>query len=272
MRIIKGYLDEWRIQEYLLITFFISWLSWGILILLTGFNIVKFQSVIGIILFGIGGFGPTISAIMCMDGKLSFRKVWKFITEHKKHTIGYLLLFAALVVAVMGLSSMEINSAIPWYALPVVFIICTLFGGGNEELGWRGTLQPLMEKVMNSKVKNKTLSFIVATIVIGLIWAIWHLPLWFVVGSTQQGINYGLFVVECLLLSFWLACIYRKTGSVLNCMLFHGLMNTLMGLFVVKLNWILVLGFVIITVLSIILVSQDQRNKDKSFRRSKGSI
>ncbi len=269
MRTIKGYLDEWRIQEYLLITFFISWLSWGILILLTGFNVIKFQSVIGVILFLIGGFGPTISAIMCIDGKFSFRKLWKFITDHKKKTIGYLLFFVALMVGSVVLSYTQADKR-SWCHLfdtttpqsvcfgqvflsaIVAFIIITLIGGGNEELGWRGTLQPLMEKVLGKKIKNRALSFIVATLCVGLIWALWHLPLWFVAGSTQQGINYGLFVLSCIMLSFWLACIYRKTGSVLYCMIIHGLVNTL-TMFIYEYNWIILTGFAVITLLSLVL-------------------
>lgn len=259
MRSIKGYLDEWRIQEYLLITFFISWLSWGILILLTGLNVIKLNSVIGMIIFGIGGFGPTISAIMCLEGKLTFRKLWNFIVSHKKRTIGYFLLFVVASIAVIWLSSMETNPEMPLYALPIVLLVCTFFGGGNEELGWRGTLQPLMEKVLGSKMKNQKLSYLVATLLIGLIWALWHLPLWFVVGSTQQGMNYGLFALDCILLSFWLAALYRKTHSVLYCMILHGLTNLLMSFFVIKLNWIFIVGYVVITAFAIFLGISDNK-------------
>lgn len=54
MHTIKGYKDEWRIQEYVLITFFISWLSWGILILLTNLKAITFNHPLGMILFGVG--------------------------------------------------------------------------------------------------------------------------------------------------------------------------------------------------------------------------
>jgi len=263
MRAIKGYLDEWRIQEYLLLTFFISWLSWGILILLTGFNIIKFTSVIGIILFGIGGFGPTIAAIMCMEGKTNVRKVWQFIVQHKKGTFGFLLLFAVLEIATIALSSMEVNPQIPLFILPVLFIMCAFVGGGNEELGWRGTLQPLATKVIGKKVKNPKLNFILVALMIGIIWAIWHLPLWFVEGTTQQGMNYGLFFLECILLSFWLGCIYNRTRSVLFCLLFHGLTNVLMSFFVIKLNWVLVLGFIVMTALAVFLAKPRAKPQQK---------
>lgn len=258
MRTIKGYLDEWRIQEYLLITFFISWLSWGILILLTTLKVVPFTSVLGTILFTIGGFGPTISAIMCIEGKLSFKKLKDFIFSHRKRTIVYLLLFAILEAVVIGLSSTETNSNIMWYYLPIMFIVCAFFGGGNEELGWRGTLQPLIERVFVKKIKNQALSYTVATLCVGLIWALWHLPLWFVGGSTQQGINFGLFTVSAVCLSFWLACLYRCTHSVFYCMLLHGLSNVLLGFFAIKVNWLLCLGFAVITAISIVLGSKSK--------------
>lgn len=253
MRTIKGYLDEWRVQEYLLITFFISWLSWGILILLTNLKIVEFNSPLGMIIFGLGGFGPTISAVMCLDGKITFKKVINFIFSHKRGTLGYLLLFGVLETLFISISSLETNPAIPWYALPIILLVCVFVGGGNEELGWRGTLQPIMERIMGKKIKNKTLSFILATCIVGIIWALWHLPLWFVVGSTQRSLNFALFAISAILLSFWLASLYRRTHSVFYCMLLHGISNLLMSFFVLKVNWILCVGYLLVTVLALAL-------------------
>lgn len=256
MHKIKGYKDEWRVQEYLLITFFISWLSWGILVTLSALGIAGLNSVIGMILFIIGGFGPTISAILCLEGRLSFRKVWNFIFNHKKKTVGFLLLFAALTIVIIGLSSLETNPEMPWYTLPLVFISCTLVGGGNEELGWRGTLQPVLERVLSKRIKNPVASFVVTTLIVGAIWAVWHLPLWFVAGSSQQGMDFGLFAVDAICVAFWLACIYRRTGSVFYCTIFHGLANVLMSFFIIKINWILVLGYLALTVLAVVLASR----------------
>lgn len=260
MRKIKGYLDEWRVQEYLLIAFFISWLSWGILILLTALNIVTFQSPIGITLFMIGGFGPTISALMCIEGKLTWKKVTQFIFQRQKRTWWFLILFMILAALATGLSSMETNPTMPWYSLPVAFIACTLIGGGNEELGWRGTLYPLLANTLGKKIKNRVLSFIVVSIIIGVIWAIWHLPLWFVSGSTQQSLPFGWFALAAVLLSFWLGCIYTKTSSVFYCMLLHGFVNLLDGFFILKINWIIIVGYLVITILSVVLVNNSKTN------------
>lgn len=259
MRKIKGYLDEWRIQEYLLIAFFISWLSWGILILLTALNIVPFQSVIGIILFAIGGFGPTISAILCMDGKLSWKKVGKFIFHRQKRTWWYLILFMILLALVTGVSSMETNADMVWYILPVVWVFCSLVGGGNEELGWRGTLQPLLTCTLGKRIKNPFVRFSLISLIIGAIWAVWHLPLWFVSGTTQQGMPFVWFAISAILLSFWLGCIYVKTSSVFYCMLFHGFANLIDSFFVIKINWIIIVGYLAVTALAIIVAGHSKQ-------------
>lgn len=256
MHKIKGYKDEWRIQEYLLITFFISWLCWGVLVTLSALGIAKLDSVVGMILFVIGGFGPTISAILCLEGKLSFRKVWHFITDHKAKTIGYFLLFVVLMIIAVALPSREVQPEMPWFILPVIFLICALLGGGNEELGWRGTMQPILERAMSKRIKNTVLSFIVATLIVGVVWALWHLPLWFVDGSTQQSLNFGLFTLNTICLSFWFACVYRYTGSVLYCMILHGLMNLLESYFILKVNWLLFLCYAAVTIIAIVLASR----------------
>ncbi len=262
MHAIKQYRDEWRIQEYLLITFFISWLSWGILCMLTNLQVISFNSPLGIILFVLGGFGPTISAIMCIEGKITFKKIREFIFSRKKRTILYFLALAIIMIAIVMLSSsMQTNPDMPWYVLPIVLLVCTFVGGGNEELGWRGTLQPIMERVIGRKAKHPIMGFMVATLIVGVIWAIWHLPLWFVVGSTQQNLPFFLFAAAAIAESFWLAYIFRTTHSVFYCMLIHGLTNVLMSFFVIEVNWILVAGYLATTIATIFIGARSTPKK-----------
>lgn len=261
MRAIKGYKDEWRVQEYLLITFFISWLAWGLLVLLTVLNAITLASPLGILLFVIGGFGPTISAIMCIESKITAKKVFAFMFQKQKRSLWTLLLFSGLLILTIALSSRELNPAMPWYVFPIVLVVTTFLGGGNEELGWRGTLQPTLERIIERRIKNKYLAFIATMIIIGLIWALWHLPLWFVPGSTQQGIPFVLFVVMAILLSFYLGYIYHRSNSVFYTMIFHGLSNLLLSIFIIKVNWIMVVGLLAMLILSIILAGRTKASK-----------
>lgn len=56
----------------------------------------------------------------------------------------------------------------------ITFILMALFFGGNEEIGWRGTMQLVLEK---------RFAFPVATLIVGAVWMCWHLPLWFIPGD-----------------------------------------------------------------------------------------
>ena len=149
---------------------------------------------------------------------------------------------------------MEINPQMPWYAAPIVMLSATIVGGGNEELGWRGIMQPELEK---------RFPFPIATLITGCVWMAWHIPLWFVEGTSQQGINFGLYCIYGLILSFWLATIYKKTKSIFCCVVFHGFSNLMLSLFVIKVNWIMVVGLIAALVVSIWLY-YGERQKERT--------
>ena len=88
--------------------------------------------------------------------------------------------------------------------------------GGNEELGWRGLLQPALEKKF---------SFPLATVITALVWVAWHLPLWLIPGTSQSQVSLPFYIFFCILLSFCLAVLYKQTASVFACMVFHGCIN-----------------------------------------------
>lgn len=236
-------MEKKRLITYLIRTFAISWISWLLLALLVKRSILTFSSTAGTILFMVGGFGPTISAISLQEKK-SFQSLMNFIFSSRRNSIIYLLLFCLLEILIIGFSSMELNPGAPWYAVPIIFLMCTFVGGGNEELGWRGTMQPVLDK---------TAAFPISALITGIVWSIWHLPLWFIDGTTQQNIPFLLFSIFAVFLSFWLACIYHKTNCVFYCAILHGLSNLLMSIFVIKVNLIFILGLIMMDIVAVIL-------------------
>ncbi len=233
---------------YLIITFSITYTFWWGLAVLTNLNIVNSSQGVFTLLHVIGGFGPTIAAIAVLPKK-SPKEILRFVFSCKKNSFWYLLLFCVMQGLIIGLSSMEINPAMPWYAAPIVLLSATIVGGGNEELGWRGIMQPEFEK---------KLPFSIATLITGCVWMAWHIPLWFVVGASQQGMNYGLYCIYGLILSFWLATLYKKTNSVFSCVVFHGFSNLMLSFFVIKINWILVVGLILSMVFSLWIYYTDK--------------
>lgn len=230
-----------RMLKFLTLTFLISWTCWwgeALLVKTTGLTQVD---IIPMIIFTIGGFGPTIAACFCLDEKFSLKALFRFVFRRERKTAGYLFLFLFLEIATFVLSSMELNSAISISLIPLIILQAIIIYGGNEELGWRGIMQPIIQEKF---------SFPIATLIIGVVWAAWHIPLWFIEGNSHQGMSFLLFSVLAILLSYWLAAIYNSTKSVFFCMIMHGITNSLLSIFVIKINWILIVGLLALTALS----------------------
>lgn len=181
-----------------------------------------------------------------------FKKEYNILPTEWKTANCSLRLFMPFSFEPFNLQTMETNPALPWYATPIVLLSATFVGGGNEELGWRGILQPELERKF---------PFPVATLITGCVWMAWHIPLWFVEGTSQQNMDFGQYAIYGLILSFWLATIYKKTNSVFFCAIFHGFANLLLSFFVIKINWILVVGLIVSLVISLWLY--DRRTPEK---------
>ena len=80
-----------------------------------------------------------------------------------------------------------------WYMLPLGFLVMVPFVGIAEETGWRGFLQPALEK---------RLPFPVATSVTAAIWYVWHLPLWLHPSSNHYGDSLIGFAMQIFVWAF----------------------------------------------------------------------
>jgi len=86
-----------------------------------------------------------------------------------------------------------------------------------EELGWRGYALPRLLKRFNT---------FTASLILGAIWGVWHLPSFFVSGMVQAGISLPLFLFNALLLSIFVTWVFQHTGgSVLITVLIHYTVN-----------------------------------------------
>jgi membrane protease YdiL (CAAX protease family) len=105
--------------------------------------------------------------------------------------------------------------------VPLLFagaIGSTLFGGQvGEELGWRGYALPRLASAMGLGA---------ASVLLGVIWAIWHLPLFYILGADTVGQSFPFYLLQVTALSVAIAWLYMKTrGSLLLAMLLHAAVN-----------------------------------------------
>ena len=93
----------------------------------------------------------------------------------------------------------------------------------GEELGWRGYALPLLLE------KRSPLT---ASVILGVVWGLWHLPTFLVPGTPQYGLPLTAFVLLTIEYSILMTWVFLHTlGSVLIATLFHGAINLSQGLF-----------------------------------------
>jgi membrane protease YdiL (CAAX protease family) len=93
-------------------------------------------------------------------------------------------------------------------------VFSTLSGGQvGEELGWRGYALPRLEASVGLGP---------GALLLGIIWAVWHLPLFYMPGADTNGQSFPLYTIQVTGLSVALAWLYHKTrGSLVPVMRMH---------------------------------------------------
>jgi len=109
------------------------------------------------------------------------------------------------------------------YLFPLFLLICPFLNGGLEEVGWSGYILPYLEK---------RFGLIIGSLTSGLVWAIWHIPLWFVPGVVQSYVNFFEFTLMCIGYSYFLSLVREASGyRLLSCVIAHGTINAFSALF-----------------------------------------
>jgi membrane protease YdiL (CAAX protease family) len=205
------------IKRYPLATFFVLAyaFAWS-LVLLTRVSMV----------FGfLALFGPAAAALIvtaCTDGRAGVGSLFRSLAIWRVELRWYVValgLPAVLSLAAAGLSlvfgapaAIHFSELSPLTAMLFILVI-------GEELGWRAYALPRLQARYGG---------LGASLILGMLWAAWHLPNQFIPGLEFYGYGFGafaLYVVPMTVLFTWLA--NQTRGSVLLSWLFHGAINTL---------------------------------------------
>jgi len=181
---------------------------------------------------------PTFAAIFVtavIQGPTGIRALWRRVVAWRFSLRWYLFILvspAALFLAGGFLRDLsrgaELNLAAapafsqpglnPWLLLPVWLIGGLVLGPLNEEIGWRGFALPHLQR---------RLSPVAATLMLGSLWGVWHLPLFFIPGMSQAGQPVLPFLVSVACNAFFYTWLHNRTGgSILPAILLHVTFNT----------------------------------------------
>lgn len=213
------------------------------------------------ILIYVGSFGPPVSAAIVTWFQGEDVRAWaRQITRWRVGWYWWVVAFA-LPIAIVGIVTVvlvgiggpvDLDQTPPSPVLVLVVFLfgLTVSGGLNEEPGWRGFAQPRL---------NDRYSALTASLIIGVVWAGWHLPYFFAPITPHSEftlVNQIGWFIGILLLSVILAWAYNGTGSVLIVMVLHAMANTADIILPLAPDLIIVDGIIDETAVATVVVTQ----------------
>lgn len=219
-----------QIIAFFVLAFVISWTLWTPAALLGGSE----PSSLTLVLVLVGSFSPTLAAVLLTavhEGEPGLKRLLDRLFAWRVGARWYLVVLVG--TAIVGLLTMILHSlvrgpaltfspVVPWFVLPFAFLIGLLFGGPlNEEVGWRGYALPRFQADWGA---------LFSSLVLGVLWGLWHLPVFFVAEASQSEMPFLPFMLWVIALSILFTWVYNGTGgSLLLAVLAHGATNFVAG-------------------------------------------
>ena len=180
-----------------------------------------------------GSFGPSAAALIVLSARQGWGGTRQAIARqmHWRLPVRLWLIVllgpAVVMLTAIGISTLAGQPAGAWqdptklYLVIPVFAYVTLLGGPlGEEIGWRSYALPRLQQRHNPTV---------AALAVGLVWALWHAPLFAIEGTIQQLVPATAFVLQILTTSVIYTLLWNRTESLPLVITFHAAFNTSVG-------------------------------------------
>jgi len=208
--------------SYFGIAFLFSWICWSLIFA----GHFWYRAGIGFFLYALALYGPHLSAVATTavtEGTAGVRRFYGRFAL--RNSLGWSA--AAVVVPLLvyaGRDAIVLLFDLPHGAFvhtpsrPIPFMIITqMLVVLGEEPGWRGFALPRLADRYGPYW---------GTLILGLAWAAWHLPLFLLPGTAQYGTSLPLFAVSVVSWSFVMTfLVLRARGSIVPALLFHASAN-----------------------------------------------
>ncbi|MBL8061785.1 MAG: CPBP family intramembrane metalloprotease [Anaerolineales bacterium] len=220
---------------YFVATYIWSGIFGGLAILMK----LSMETAAGLVLVLLAALGPMVMGIAftyITRDKEGRQDYWKRVISFKRIPAKWYLIIFIFVPILNGLAALldvitggtgatwgetALNALTNPASIILSILFATLFPF-IEELGWRGyLLDRLQEKY----------SALVSSLILGILWSLWHLPTFFIRDSYQASLGIGTpafwwFFAGIVPLTFVFTWIYNNTNrSTLAVILFHAMVN-----------------------------------------------
>lgn len=168
-------------------------------------------------------FGPTFGAcvvLLATEGGASLRRLLSCFRVRRADLpwLGLALLLPLALTAPVWLLESAAPASLDFRLTPlsaVSFVLAALIVG--EEVGWRGFALPYLLRRQSA---------LAASLIVGIVWAFWHLPNFLLPGFPHRGLPFPAFVLMVVAYSVLFTWLYRRTaGSLTAAVVFHAAIN-----------------------------------------------
>lgn len=232
--------DTLRSQDllvrYPLISYFVlayagSWLVWGLFVFSReGAGVLPFNSPMPFLMtVSLGIFlGPSLSAFIIIgftEGRVGVRRFLYQIVLWRVGLQWYLFAIVGIpVIMILGaialpgvwasFTKLDFVDALISYLPFFIYPVLTIGGPLGEEPGWRGFALPRLQKLYGP---------LAGSFILGLLWAFWHMPIWFSGQWTLPSIpNIAVYVIWITAVTIIMTWVFNNTkGSILMAILLH---------------------------------------------------
>jgi uncharacterized protein len=223
--------------RFFVVTFAWSWLIWLPLVLARAGIIPLGRDLLSAVTvpsIALGAFGPAAGAFYCLRtsrGKGAVREYLRGLLDLRfgwwawlapPLVLGGTTWLAWVLPELWGAPRLKMLLPSVWVFLPYLLLMIFL-GGGQEELGWRGYILDPLEGRLGPWLGN---------LVLGVVWAVWHAPLFLITGTSQRFVPFVGFALVLIGYSYFFAAIRAAAGKrTMAGLVAHGWGNAFVPLF-----------------------------------------
>lgn len=211
---VRSWVARHELVLFFVLAFLLSWAIWPLMLLNPDSSpLVPIGPLLAaLIVTALVGGWRGVAALMGQLGRWRVNPLWYLVA-----LIGPFVLtgLAGAAAVAAGAPSPGLGVYSDWSGIVTTLVATAVIIGIFEEVGWRGFALPRMQRDHSA---------LWAALVLGVIWALWHLPELVSDPSERELVPYLLAVLAYSVLITWL---YNSTeGSLPLVILFHAAINT----------------------------------------------